>query len=205
MIAKAASCVGSFLQWGCSPESRKKATDLKQQLTNDSAAVSRQNVAKPHPIPCDNLLTFTRVEAAGEPHNIKSGTISSGMKGVQVAPPAGSESENEGNGYSRENSRPTLEPSVPRLATAHFSLVLSRRSACLNCSLLTAVSGQTLALVTAHFSLTPPVTSFTRVIPILLAPGAGPALDTSHVNHASGSQNTRLGAGVCDRAVLDTI
>jgi hypothetical protein len=34
-------------------------------LTTDSAAVSRQNVAKPHPIPCDNLLTFARVEVAG--------------------------------------------------------------------------------------------------------------------------------------------
>jgi hypothetical protein len=45
----------------------EEATHLKQPvpLTTDSAAVSRQNVAKPHPIPCDNLLTFARVEVAG--------------------------------------------------------------------------------------------------------------------------------------------
>jgi hypothetical protein len=40
-------------------------TQQKVELTNDSAAVSPQKVAKPHPICCDNLPTYARVEAAG--------------------------------------------------------------------------------------------------------------------------------------------
>jgi hypothetical protein len=67
VIAKAASCVEPFSSVRLPPASRKKVADLKHSCNspNDSAAVSRQNVAKPHPIPCDNLLTFARVGVAG--------------------------------------------------------------------------------------------------------------------------------------------